>query len=281
MQTHKLAGSHAMGKGKVSVWDFSARKLNKPFPSQNKAFHTERGCSGAAVKAAAWSGAVPAVVNWNVLERVPPPPPIQLPWRQWYWVLIWNPDCFLNTVWSGCVGGNELVCWDTGHTRALECCILPVSSWAGQARGDKMVGWLQALSTSSGEGSSKPPVCLQSGEQCSSRNQLTEPLTQIRLAGKGHGRAWLGRTHWPSGLPPPSCGAHWVLRVADQSSNPEHHPRGVHPPPRTHDPAGSAGPAAGQGSGQNGARPIKASRRWQPCGLSAHVLQCFLQKLPL
>lgn len=74
MQTHKLAGSHAMGKGKVSVWDFSARKLNKPFPSQNKAFHTERGCSGAAVKAAAWSGAVPAVVNWNVLETVPPPP---------------------------------------------------------------------------------------------------------------------------------------------------------------------------------------------------------------
>lgn len=67
MQAPKLAGSHAMGKGKVSVWDFSTRKLNKPISSQNKAFHTEGQCNGAA---AAGSRAVPAVVNWNVLETV-------------------------------------------------------------------------------------------------------------------------------------------------------------------------------------------------------------------
>lgn len=214
MQARKLAGSHAMGRGKVSVWDFSTRKLNKPIPSQNKAFHTERQGSGAAAKAAARSRAVPAVVNWNVLETVPPPPPIKLPWRRWYRALIWIPDCFLNTVWSVCVGGNEPVCWDAGHTGALARSVLPVSSRAGQACSDKMAGWLRALSTNSGEGSSKPPLCLQSGEQGSSRNQPAEAvfsLTQLRLAGKGHSRRCLGSPFMPAStllgcLPGPACG---------------------------------------------------------------------------
>lgn len=55
-------------------------------------------------------------------------------------------------------------------------------------------------------------------------------------------------------------------------------PRGSGPPSPAWHPAGSAGPAAGQGllaiqgSGQNGARPIKGSMRWQPCGFSGNVL---------
>ena len=150
-----------------------------------------------------------------------------------------------------------------------------------------MAGWLRALSTHSGKGSSEPPLCLQSGEKGSSRNQPAEPLTWLRLAGKGHGRERLGSTCWPSCPPSPCWGACRVLCAADQSSNPEHHPQGAHPPPRTHDPAGSVGPAEGQallsiqGSGQNGAQPIKGSRRWQPCGLSINVLRYVLQKLPL
>lgn len=136
----KLAGSHAMGKGKVSVWDLSTRKLNKLVPSQNKAFHRARQCSGAAVEAAAWSGAVPAVVNWNVLEAELPHHTTLL-WRRWYPVLIWIPDCFLNTVWSGCVGRNEPDCQDAGHTGAPAHCVCPSSPSAGQACRDTRASW--------------------------------------------------------------------------------------------------------------------------------------------
>lgn len=259
MQAPKLAGSHAVGKGKVSVYrDFSTRKLNKPIPSQNKAFHTERQCSGAAAKAAAGSRAVPAVVNWNVLETVCPPPthPIKLPWRRRYRVLIWIPDCFLNAVWSGCVGGDEPVCWGVGHTGARACCVLPVSSREGQACKDKMAGWPWALSTRSGEGGSEPSLCLQSGKQDGSRNQLVEPPTQLRRAGQGHGRERLRGTPRPSCLAPSCWGIH-------QSSSPNHRSRGTRSPS-----CGSAGPAAGralltvQGSGQNRAQTARESRRW-------------------
>jgi len=52
------------------------------------------------------------------------------------------------------MGGSERVCCDVWHTGALALCVLPISSRAGQAHGDKMAGWLQALSIKSGEGSS-------------------------------------------------------------------------------------------------------------------------------
>lgn len=62
-------------KGK-SLCETSAQESSTNPSLAKTKLSTQKGdVVGAAVKAAAWSGAVPAVVNWNVLETVPPPPP--------------------------------------------------------------------------------------------------------------------------------------------------------------------------------------------------------------
>lgn len=68
-------------KGK-SLCETSAQESSTNPSLAKTKLSTQKGdVVGAAVKAAAWSGAVPAVVNWNVLETVPPhpPPPFNCP----------------------------------------------------------------------------------------------------------------------------------------------------------------------------------------------------------
>lgn len=165
-----------------------------------------------------------------------------------------------------------------GMRDVSERCILPVSSRAGQAGRDKMAGGLWALSTGSGEGSSEPPLCLQSGEQrgfeksASRAYNMAEACrdgAQQRVAGKHplaimptstlmadqSGSLGLSLGNWPSFACLPSC---WLGRTSCKQVL-----------------------LAIQGSGQNGAWPIKGSRRRQPCGFSGNVLRCFLRKLPL
>lgn len=204
----KLAGSHAMGKGKVSVWDLSTRKLNKLVPSQNKALHRARRCSGAAAEAAARSGAEPAVVNWNVLEARLPRPATLL-WRR-HPGLIWIPDCFLSAVWSGCVGRNGLVCRDAG------CSVRPS---AGQARRDAMESWPWALSLAQArqrQDSSLPEVC----PAGSPRNTAE--------AGKGRSGEQLGSPVGPHAPQHPSR-APVDPAWAEQPRNPKHHHQGAAP----------------------------------------------------
>lgn len=145
MQACKLAGSHAMGKGKVSVWDFSTRKLNKPIPSQNKAFHRERQCSRGCGKGSCLERSCPRCCQLECARNSTAPTLLPCPGgstKQEYGSQIVSWWLFDLAVWAG---RNQLCQADVGCAGVLACCTLSLSSWADQAYGDKMAGRPQAL----------------------------------------------------------------------------------------------------------------------------------------
>lgn len=132
-------------KGK-SLCETSAHESSTNLSLAKTKLSTEKGnAAGAVAKAAAWNGAVPDVVNWNVLETALPPALLPCPGgstKQEYGSQIVSWWLFDLAVWAG---RNQLCRADVGCAGVLACCTLSLSSWADQAYGDKMAGRPQAL----------------------------------------------------------------------------------------------------------------------------------------
>lgn len=132
-------------KGK-SLCEISVHESSTNLPLAKTKLSTEKGnAAGAVAKAAAQNGADPDVVNWNVLETALPPALLHCPGgstkREYGSQIVswWLFDL------AGWAGRNQLCRADVGCAGALACSTLRFSSWADQARGDKMAGRSQAL----------------------------------------------------------------------------------------------------------------------------------------
>lgn len=139
-------------KGKSQCETSVQESSTNPSLAKTKLSTQKGNAVGATAKAAAQSKAVPAVVNWNVLETAPPPPTRPACYFAPAAVLSMNmgprlfPDGCL--IWLCGQEGTALlrfrVYWNAGTL-----CVAPLLM-----SGDKMVARSWALSSDSGEGSS-------------------------------------------------------------------------------------------------------------------------------